>query len=52
MPTIASATITAFYLFDVAEQIDLKVLVGALIRWRRHRRVRPASEATRVTRYS
>ena len=30
MPTIASATITAFYLFDVAEQIDLNTLRASI----------------------
>ena len=30
MPAITSATITAFYLFDVAEQIDLTALRAAL----------------------
>ena len=30
MPTIQSATITAFYLFDVAEQIDLNGVRAAL----------------------
>ena len=30
MPAITSATVTAFYLFDVAEQIDLVALRGAI----------------------
>ena len=52
MPAITSATITAFYLFDVAEQIDLTALRAAIGGGAMHARLTTKSAAPSYLQYS
>jgi hypothetical protein len=52
VPTIASATITAFYLFDVAEQIDLNTLRASIGGGASSARLTPKALAPSYLQYS
>lgn len=52
MPAIASATITAFYLFDVADQIDLRALRATIGGGAADARFTPKSAAPSYLQYS
>ncbi len=52
MPAITSATITAFYLFDVAEQIDLVALRAAIGGGATNARFTTKTAAPRICQYS